>query len=331
MFKIIVRIMTVSSIVAVALCAEERANAAGPVLYQDCTIAWNPNFEPDIAGYRVFLGRASGALSQKSEMGYSTQAPCSGIGATTSGQWYVAVSAYDTSGNESSRSGELPFQLADLPSSAPQLTEVPEPTAVQLTVRSPGFQLAWANADMQPVSDRIEMASSLNDWTTVTVLPPGSTRLSYFHPVDVDWVCYRVRGENGVVVSLWAKAGGPEDRQFCFAPTKVPSIAQPVLLPSLIPEPQTVQLIDLHPGFQISWQNWDGSSLWHRIEVSSSINPVWSTLMLLAPDTVEYAFLNPIDADWACFRVRHENNQFVSLWAVAGSPNDRQFCLRPSA
>jgi hypothetical protein len=214
------------------------------------------------------------------------------------------------------------------------LAQVSEPAVVQLTVREPGFQLAWTDTNLHSMSHRIEIASSLNlNWTTLTVLPPGATRLSYFHPVDVEWVCYRVRAESGAVVSLWAQAGGPNDRQFCFAPTRAPSIDQPIPLPVLIIEPQLVQLEVMRPGFQLTWGNsgvpFGYPALPHRIEVSSSVNPKWTTLTVLKNGELKFAFPHPIDAEWVCLRIRLETNQFVSLWAVAGLPNDRQFCYSP--
>lgn len=329
MCDILTRIIAVGAIVTAVLNPCERAGAAGPVLHQDCMIVWDVNHEPDLAGYRVNLGRIPGVLIQKSDVGNVTQVPCSRVGAATNGQWFVAVTAYDASGNESARSIELSFELTALPSPAP-LAQVSEPAAAQLTVREPGFQLAWADTNLRQASHRIELASSLHpSWTTLAVLPPGVTRLSYVHPVDVEWVCYRVRAESGAVVSQWAQASGPNDRQFCFPPARIPSIDQPIPLPVLIPEPQLVQLAVMRPGFQLTWGNSDGSPFRRRIEVSSSINPSWTTLTVPNTGELRFAFLQPIDAEWVCFRIRSEIGRFVSLWAVAGSPSDRQFCYSP--
>lgn len=331
MFGFLTRIMTVSAIVTAIMGQCELATAAGPVLYQDCMLAWDANYEPDLAGYRVYLGRFPGALSRKSDVGNVTQVPCSRVGAVTNGRWFVAVTAYDASGNESAHSIELPLQLTALPSPVP-LAQVSEPAAVQLTVSEPGFQLVWSDNNLHQVSHRIEVASSLNpNWTTLAVLPPGSTRLSYFHPVDVEWVCYRVRAESGAVVSLWAQAGGSNDRQFCFSPTRAQSIDEPIPVPSLILEPRLVQLAVMRPGFQLTWENSDGAPrLQYRIEASSSLNPIWTTLTVV-PNTgaPRLSFLQPLDAEWVCFRIRGEVSRLVSLWAVAGSPNDRQFCYSP--
>ncbi len=335
MFQIFTRLIAVGALVTTVLGRCDLADAVGPVLHQDCVIAWGANPEPDIAGYRVHVGRVQGLWNQTTDVGNVTQAQCSRIGATMNGQWIVAVTAYDRGGNESVYSTVLPFELAALSPPVP-VGQIAEPAAAQLSVREPGIQLAWADTNLPPVSHRIEIASSLiPNWTTVTVLPPGVTRFSYFHPVDVEWACYRVRAESGAVVSPWAQAGGPNDRQFCLSPTRAPTIDRPIPFPAFVFEPTLVQLAVMRPGFQMTWGNADGPLVWnhtpvrHRIEVMTSINPSWTTLTVLNTGELRFAFLRPIDAAWVCFRIRNEIDRFVSLWAVAGSPSDRQFCYSP--
>ena len=333
MCEFLTRIMAVCAIAIAVMGQCDVARAAGAVLHQDCMLAWNANPEPDLAGYRVYLGRFPGLLTRNSDVGNVTQVSCSGVGAVTNGQWFVAVTAYDASGNESTHSLLGAFGLTGLPSPAP-LAQVSEPAVVQLTVREPGFQLAWADTNMHSVSHRIEIATSLDlNWTTLAILPPGSTRLSYFLPFDVEWVCYRVRAESGAVVSLWAQASGPNDRQFCFPPTRALSIDQPIPLPALILEPQLIRLAVMRPGFQLTWENWNGFPIQNkiicRIEVSSSINPKWTTLAVLKDGELKLGFLQPIDAEWVCFRIRHEIDRFVSLWTAAGSLNNPQSCYSP--
>ena len=328
-FEFFTCIMTMCVIGAVVMGQCEPAPAAGPVLHQDCLLSWDPNPEPDLAGYRVHLGRLPGALAQNSDVGNVTQVSCSRVGATLNGQWFVAVTAYNARGIESPSSIQLPFELTALPPPLP-LTQVSEPAAVELTVREPGFQLSWVDTNLYQASHRIEMTTSLDsNWSTLTMVQPGITRLSYFHPVDVEWVCYRVRAESGALVSQWAQVGGSNDRQLCLAPTRVKSIDEPFVFPGLILEPQLVQLAGMQPGFQLTWENRNDSILQQnmisRIEVLSSVYPKWTTLTVLKNGESKFAFHQPIDAQWVCFRVRSEINVYVSLWGAGGSLNDPQF------
>jgi hypothetical protein len=68
------------------------------------TISWTPNSEADLAGYKVNIGTASGTYTQVLDVGnvtsYSIMLP---KGVT----YFFAVSAYDTSGNESVKSAEM--------------------------------------------------------------------------------------------------------------------------------------------------------------------------------------------------------------------------------
>lgn len=74
-------------------------------------LAWDSNSEPDLAGYKIYYGTASGTYGSSIDVGM----PASSGGAITysltgftPGQtYYVVVRAYDTSGNESTSSNEV--------------------------------------------------------------------------------------------------------------------------------------------------------------------------------------------------------------------------------
>lgn len=328
MTPISARIIFLSALLVASLGLARLAEAAGPALYQDCTLFWTPNTESDLAGYRVYVGRIPGLLNHIRDTGTRTSIRCSEAGATANGQWFGMVTAYDAAGNESLPSDVAPLELVGLPDPEP-LPQVVEPAGVRLgEFGILGFELTWTDPNIRPVSHRIEVSSSLDPtWTLMAVRPPEVTRFSYFSPVDVDWACYRVRGESGGNVSLWAQAGGPDDRQFCFAPPRVPSIEQPILAPAVFFEPQSVQLTSLRPGFALTWKNL--SFVTDRIEISSSVDANWRTLVKLPSVLGKFTYARPIDAEWVCVRIRAEVQQVVSLWATAGGLNERQFCFRP--
>jgi hypothetical protein len=323
-----------------SLGLRESAWAAGPVFSQDCSLTWNANSEPDLGGYRVHLGRVSSQLDRVKDVGNLTSIRCTEIGVAANGQWFAMVTAYDVSGNESLPSQVVPFELVGLPDPIP-LPQVFEPAGVRLVQHLMqfsiqgfdvlGFELTWTDPNLRPVSHRIEVSSSLDPtWTLLAVRPPGVTRFNYFSPNGADWACYRVRGESGESggnVSLWAQAGSPDDRQFCFTLPKVPSIEQPILASAVFFEPQSVHLTSMWPGFELTWKNFEIAS--NRIEVSSSVDANWRTLIVLSPGLEKFTYGRPIDAEWVCVRIRAEQQRIVSLWALAGGLNDRQFCFTP--
>ncbi|MCS6288817.1 MAG: hypothetical protein H8K10_07550 [Nitrospira sp.] len=72
------------------------------------TVTWVANSEADLRGYRVYVGTASGVRSQSFDVGNVTSTRLTlPLGST----YWFSVTAYDSSGNESSPSGEISRSL----------------------------------------------------------------------------------------------------------------------------------------------------------------------------------------------------------------------------
>lgn len=76
--------------------------------------SWTANTEPDIAGYKLYAGRQSGV--------YTDPRSPTVFGLVTSGsyeirheqgEWYFALTAYDTEGLESGFSSELKLSIRE--------------------------------------------------------------------------------------------------------------------------------------------------------------------------------------------------------------------------
>ena len=71
------------------------------------TLAWNPNTETNIAGYRLHYGTSSGNYTTTVDVGNTTTATPSNL---TNGQaYYAVVTAYNTASLESLASNEVSF------------------------------------------------------------------------------------------------------------------------------------------------------------------------------------------------------------------------------
>jgi hypothetical protein len=81
----------------------------------DITIAWDANAEPDVAGYKVYYGTASGAYGSPIILGTQTTYTISGL---PDGIYYVAVTAFNTAGLESGYSNEVSTTIAGTPSAS---------------------------------------------------------------------------------------------------------------------------------------------------------------------------------------------------------------------
>ena len=73
------------------------------------TLAWDPNTESDLAGYRVHYGTASGSYTVHTDVHNVTTYTVAGL---TAGQtYYFAATAYDASGNESGYSNPVSYAV----------------------------------------------------------------------------------------------------------------------------------------------------------------------------------------------------------------------------
>ena len=74
-------------------------------LNQTVIVQWLPNSEQDLAGYKVYYGIASRSYSSSIPAGLSTQYSISNL--QPGYEYFFAVTAYDTAGNESPLSDEV--------------------------------------------------------------------------------------------------------------------------------------------------------------------------------------------------------------------------------
>jgi hypothetical protein len=92
-------------------------------------LAWDANEEGDLAGYKVYYGTTTGTYGSPIDVGNVTTYILTGL---TSGQrYYVAVTAYDTSDNESGYSNEVNGVASD---GAPIFTVTTNPTGLKVVV-----------------------------------------------------------------------------------------------------------------------------------------------------------------------------------------------------
>ena len=93
------------------------------------TLAWDPNTEPDLAGYKVYYGTASRVYGSPIILGKVTTYTLAGL---TQGQnYFYSVTARDTSGNDSDYSNEV----SGVPSEPTQAyTVTTNPSGLQITV-----------------------------------------------------------------------------------------------------------------------------------------------------------------------------------------------------
>lgn len=70
----------------------------------DIKLKWNPNTEADLAGYKVHYGSAHRVYTQTLDVANITAYT---LTVSNAGTYYICITAYDSSGNESDYSYEI--------------------------------------------------------------------------------------------------------------------------------------------------------------------------------------------------------------------------------
>lgn len=120
---------------------------------------WAPNLEPDVAGYRIHYGVASGTYTQVVDVGNTTMASISGLVDGTT--YYFALSAYNAAGLESGLTGELVYK-APL-TLAPLQIRMVTPRQAIITVNGPAGH-----------TYSIQASTDLTNWATIASVTVGA-------------------------------------------------------------------------------------------------------------------------------------------------------------
>ncbi len=81
------------------------------ILNNAVVVQWLPNSEQDLAGYKVYYGTASRSYSKTIPAGLTTEQSITDL--QPGYEYFFAVTAYDTAGNESQYSNEVSIYIAD--------------------------------------------------------------------------------------------------------------------------------------------------------------------------------------------------------------------------
>jgi hypothetical protein len=98
LFFVFLVLLTLFAFVPVLQAAEHAAQV---------TLAWDPNPEPSVAGYRVYFGKESGFYTNVLDVGNRTDCVIPGLEAGTT--YFFACTAYSATGDESNFSGEIVY------------------------------------------------------------------------------------------------------------------------------------------------------------------------------------------------------------------------------
>lgn len=113
-------------------------NLSSSPSYNGVYIYWYENYTPDVAGYKIYYGTNTGMYTQtvtvpRAGSYYSQSYELTGL--TNCINYYLVISAYDLSGNESARSSEISFnsEQAGSPAAPTGLNTLSEESKITLT------------------------------------------------------------------------------------------------------------------------------------------------------------------------------------------------------
>lgn len=128
-------------------------------------LAWDANAAPDIAGYRLYSGTASGTYTASIDVGNTTWATLSNL--TAGINYFCVVTAYNTAGFESGPSNEASITLTARDS--PQPPRISEPVLSETRRLSDGtFQFTLTSPTGVVSGVSIFFSDDLKTWTLLT-------------------------------------------------------------------------------------------------------------------------------------------------------------------
>src|SRR5688572_5886082 len=158
------------------------------------TATWNPNTEPDLAGYKLSYGTQSGVHTVVFDVGKVTSYP---FNPPPGGRYYVVVQAYNTAGELSEKSAEV---VVDIPltSEPPAVSYSNQPPALD----RPGNQTTDidAAADRSPMDDYVGVSGDFGG--------DGRSDVATYRRSSAEWRI-RTSGSNFLTstVMVWGTAG----------------------------------------------------------------------------------------------------------------------------
>ena len=106
------KVIGVCLVLALYSCGEAVTTDNGPMdpsrgggSQNTATLSWDPDSEPDLAGYKVYYGASPGTYETSIDVSYTTTYVVTNLESGT--RYYFAITAYDISGNESAFSNEV--------------------------------------------------------------------------------------------------------------------------------------------------------------------------------------------------------------------------------
>ncbi len=173
---------------------------------QSATLNWNDNVEGDFSFYSLKYGTTSGVYADKISVVPSVSQITNLIGEQT---YYFAVSAFDSSGNESVNSSEISVT----PTSPPNTSVPSAPTGVSITGGDDYISLSWdENSPSEGVIDyavEISTTSSSTGFGDIRTTSNANIDITGLSDNIIYWFRIKARNANGYSSYSEVVSGSP--------------------------------------------------------------------------------------------------------------------------
>jgi uncharacterized protein YqjF (DUF2071 family) len=142
------------------------------------TLAWDPNIESNLAGYKVHYGAASGLYTNSVDAGSITTNRVTGL--VDGVMYYFAVTAYNTDGQESDYSAEISYRTG-LANQPPSISQIPD----QQALLNASVVVPFTVGDNETPATGLLVGSSAADPSlvaSITLSGVGSNRVATIAP-----------------------------------------------------------------------------------------------------------------------------------------------------
>lgn len=150
-------------------------NGGGPV--ESAILVWDPNLEPDIAGYRLYYGVSSGNYTESIDVGNTTTVAVPNLAVGTT--YVFVVTAFNSLGLESLPSNEESFTTGELPAAISAMNRLPD-GSIQFTVtRAASLEGTSAAGPVGTAPAMvIQVSTDLTNWNLWVLLEnPAATQV----------------------------------------------------------------------------------------------------------------------------------------------------------
>lgn len=193
-----------------------------PAAAAQATISWDAVAAPDLAGYKVHYGTASGAYSTHIDVGNVLNKVIDNLVSNTT--YYFVVTAYDSYGGESANSAEV----VSTPAPQPETLSAPSAASGPTSGVAGGLYTYTTGGAVSSTGDPVQYQFFWSDGTASGWLPAGTTAASKAWPTPGTYSDIRVQARcathPSIVSSLSASiavviaAAPPESVSTPFAP-----------------------------------------------------------------------------------------------------------------